>query len=399
MRTAIKRSADATAVVLSGLQTALPALIGLIAAPLLLIALPFFPSSIRPVRWLAAIERKRVGRVRGHHIPAPYRAEQGRLAVVRDPATWRELAWLLTHGIAGTFLGLTSVALWPAIVTSATTPLIWWLFPPGRITGMLVPLQTWPQALTLPFGQAAVYAALVYWLVPLIARGQLRLAESLLGPSDRELLTQQVELLTETRIEALESHGAELRRIERDLHDGTQAQLVVVAVRLGLAERALRGGPETALSLVRDARSGIEDSLSNLRDVIRGIYPPILADRGLGGAVYALAGGHRIPVSVRVPDELPRPPASIEAAAYFVVAEALTNVTKHSAAERAEVIVDGDGRYLRILVRDDGKGGADTGDGSGLTGIRRRVAALDGTTRIDSPVDEGTTIEVRLPCE
>jgi signal transduction histidine kinase len=106
-----------------------------------------------------------------------------------------------------------------------------------------------------------------------------------------------------------------------------------------------------------------------------------------------------MPVSVRVPDELPRPPASIEAAAYFVVAEALTNVTKHSAAGHAEVVVDGDGRYLRIVVRDDGKGGAETSGGSGLTGIRRRVAALDGTTRIDSPVGEGTTIEVRLPCE
>jgi signal transduction histidine kinase len=394
MRTAIKRSADATRVLLSGLQTALPALFGLIFAPLLVLVLPLVPQAVRPLRALTGVERARVGRVLGRRIPAPYDGER----VVRDPATWRELAWLLVHGAGGSFLGLVAVALWPAVVTSLTTPLYWWLFPPGTFTGLLVRMWTWPQAVTLSVAQAAVYAALIYWLVPLIARGQVRLAAALLGPTDRELLAQRVERLTETRTEALESHGAELRRIERDLHDGIQAQLVAVAVRLGLAELALRAEPAAALSLMREARDGIEDSLGNLRGVIRGIYPPILADRGLGGAVHALAGGQRIPVSVRIPDDLPRPPASIEAAAYFVVAESLTNVTKHSTAEHAEVVVDGDGKQLRVLVRDDGQGGADSDGGSGLLGIQRRVAALDGSARIESPVNGGTTIEVLLPC-
>jgi signal transduction histidine kinase len=278
-------------------------------------------------------------------------------------------------------------------------PLYWRLFPPESFTGMYVVIRTWPQALTLPLLQAALYTAAVLWLVPLIARGQLRLARSLLAPNEAELLARQVERLTETRAEALESHGAELRRIERDLHDGIQAQLVAVSVRLGLAARALTDEPDSpAAALVKDARSGIEDSLGNLRSIIRGIYPPILADRGLAGAVHALAGGQRIPVTVRVPDGLPRPPAAIEAAAYFVVAESLTNVTKHSTAEHAEVVLDGDGQSLRVTVRDDGQGGADSDGGSGLSGIRRRVAALDGTARIDSPVNEGTTIEVMLPC-
>ncbi|WP_290051955.1 sensor histidine kinase [Amycolatopsis solani] len=400
MRTVISRSTRATAVLASGLQTALPALAGVLVLPFLVVLLPFAPSVTMPVRALARLERERVGRHLGFPLPEAAHAEGGgRLRAVRDPATWRDLLWLAGHGLGGTFLGLLGIALWPAIVASATVPVYWWLFPPESFTGMLVIIRTWPQALTLPLLQAACYAAMVVWLVPLIARGQLRLARTLLGPNEAELLAQQVERLTETRAEALESHGAELRRIERDLHDGIQAQLVAVSVRLGLAARTLSAEPDhPAARLVQDAQSGIEDSLGNLRSIIRGIYPPILADRGLAGAVHALAGGQRIPVTVRVPDDLPRPPAAIEAAAYFVVAESLTNVTKHSTAEHAEVIVEDDGHTLRVTVRDDGKGGADAESGSGLSGIQRRVAALDGTARIDSPVNTGTTIEVLLPC-
>jgi signal transduction histidine kinase len=409
MRNPLTRSARATSVLLGGLGTALPALFGLFGVLfaavccVLLFGLPLLPKAVVPLRALARAERERVGRELGHHIPEPYRPLVGRWprqvrTVLRDPATWRDLVWLLEHAVVGGFGGLLAVALWPSILVSLTTPLWWRLLPPGTVTGMAVPLYTWPQALTLPFAQAVVEAALVYRLVPAFARGQLLLADLLLRPTDRALLTEQVERLTETRTEALEAHGAELRRIERDLHDGIQAQLVSVAVRLGLAERAFSAEPATALSLLRDARTGIEDSLGNLRGVIRGIYPPILADRGLSGAVHALADGQRVPVEVSVPDDLPRSPAAVEAAAYFVVAESLTNVTKHSTAERAEVTVEGDGASLRIVVRDDGQGGADQTDGTGLLGIQRRVAALDGSTRIDSPVGGGTTIEVLLPC-
>jgi signal transduction histidine kinase len=400
MRTAIRRSTSATAVLASGLQTALPALAGVFVLPVLVLLLPFVPAVAKPVRALAGLERERAGRHLGYRLPEAAHAEGGgRLRAVRDPATWRDLLWMVVHGFAGTFLGVTGLALWPAIAASALMPAYWWLFPPNSFTGMLVQIETWPEALTLPLLQAAAYAAVLSWLVPPIARGQLRLVRSLLGPSDAEVLAQRVETLTQTRAEALESHGAELRRIERDLHDGIQAQLVAVSVRIGLAERVLAAEPDnSAVTLLKDARTGIEDSLGNLREIIRGIYPPILADRGLTGALHALAGGQRIPVSVRVPGDLPRPPAAIEAAAYFVVAESLTNVTKHSTAEHAEVVLDGDGESLRITVRDDGQGGADAQGGSGLSGIRHRVAALDGTTRIDSPAHGGTTIEVLLPC-
>jgi signal transduction histidine kinase len=402
MRTAIKRSADATRVLFGGLGTAVPAMLGLAFTPLLLLATVVYPGALAPVRWLAGAERKRVRPLLGHEVAQPYqKLEGGHWRRVRtalaDPAAWRDLAWLAGHGIAGVFVGVTAVALWPSVPYSLTMPLWWQLLPPGTVTAF-IEVRTWPEALTWPFLQTAVYAAMLWWLMPLAARGQVRFAETLLRPTERVRLEQQVERLTETRTEALESHGAELRRIERDLHDGVQAQLVSVAVRLGLAERALRAEPTAALSLLQDARSGIEDSLGHLRGVIRGIYPPILADRGLGGAVHALAGGQRIPVSVSIPDDLPRPPAPVEAAAYFVVAESLTNVTKHSTAGHAEVTVDGDGAQLRIIVRDDGQGGADPESGSGLVGIRRRVAALDGSARFTSPADGGTTIEVRLPC-
>jgi signal transduction histidine kinase len=404
MRNSIRRGTAAATQLFGGLRTAVPALFALAGVvfvgvcSVLFVGLPWLSHAVVPLRRLAGAERVRAGRELGHDIPSPYRPLTGpwqrqAMTVLRDPATWRDVLWLVVHGFTGTMGGLLGIVLWPSLIVSVTMPLWWVLLPPGTVS-VFVPIDSWPRALTLPF----VQAVLLWWLVRLLARGQLWLADRLLRPTDRAQLASRVERLAETRTEALEAHGAELRRIERDLHDGVQAQLVSIAVRLGLAERAFTAEPATALSLLRGARDGIEDSLGNLRNVIRGIYPPILADRGLTGAVHALASGQRIPVAVHVPDDLPRLPAAVEAAAYFVVAESLTNVTKHSTARHAEVTVEPDGAQLRIMVRDDGQGGADQTGGTGLLGIRRRVAALDGSTRIDSPVDGGTTIEVVLPC-
>ena len=403
MRTAIRRSAHATGVLLTALWTALPALFALPVACVAVLIVPVLPEAVTPLRALAAAERGRLSRLDGEPVPEPYRALEGgrwqrARTVLGDPATWRDLIWMVPHGPLGTFAAFLAVGLWPGVVYSLTMGAWWWVLPPGTVTAMLVQVRTWPVALTLPLLQAAVYAAMVWWLVPWAARAQARCARALLRPTARARLALRVERLAETRTRALESHGAELRRIERDLHDGVQAQLVSIAVRLGLAERAFGSEPDAALSLLRDARTGIEDSLTHLRGVIRGIYPPILADRGLDGAVHALAGGQPIPVEVRLPGEPVRPPAPVEAAAYFVVAESLTNVARHSGAGRAEVSVERDGSGLRVTVRDDGRGGADPDGGTGLLGIRDRVAALDGTVRVHSPVGSGTTIEVRLPC-
>ncbi|MCP2340904.1 sensor histidine kinase [Actinomadura rupiterrae] len=394
----------------AGLLTAVPALAGFYLVPLallfgvLFVALPWLPLMIRPVHALAGIERRRASRFLGREIAAPEppppsgSALEDGVRLLRSAATWRELAWLLLHGGYGLIAGIFGTLMLPSALYSLTLPLWWWAAPDGSVSAF-VRLHTWGQALTLPFLQVALDLALVVWVVPLLALGEAKLAELLLSPPRRRVtLRERVEELTETRAGALEAHGAELRRIERDLHDGTQAQLVAVALRLGLADRRFDADPAASRALFLQAREGVEEALTQLRTVIRGIYPPILSDRGLAGAVRALAGAQPIPVDLDVPADGLRAPAAVEAAAYFVVAEALTNVAKHAGARGVAVAVHRDGPLLRIRVADDGKGGADEMRGSGLAGIRRRVAALDGATRIDSPEGRGTTLEVDLPC-
>ena len=405
---ALKRSAKATAYLVGGLRTALPALVGMMALPLValfsftFVAWPWLPDLMRPVRAMARIERRRAGELLGREIPEPYEPPSGTaleqtFRLLRSASTWRDLAWMTLHGMVGLTTAVLAVGLWPSIAASLTLPLWWWAAPEGSQAAFIT-LDSWPKALTMPFLQAALYLAVLVWGVPRLARWQALLAGVLLRPTRRAQLTERIEELAETRAEALEAHGAELRRIERDLHDGTQAQLVSVALRLGLADRRFDSDPEAARALFLEARDGIEEALAQLRTVIRGIYPPILSDRGLPGAIRALAAGQHIPVRLDL-DDSGRAPAAVEAAAYFVVAEALTNIARHSGAANAEVALRREEGVLRILVRDDGKGGADPDTGSGLAGIRRRVAALDGTTRIDSPAGEGTTLEVELPCE
>jgi signal transduction histidine kinase len=217
-----------------------------------------------------------------------------------------------------------------------------------------------------------------------------------LRPARERELTERVETLTETRRGALDVQAAELRRIERDLHDGAQARLVALSMQLGRAEEGLADRPEIA-ALVRQARAEATAANAELRDLARGIAPPVLADRGLAAAAEAL--GNRAPVPVTVDAALGRRPAPVvESAAYFVVSESLTNIAKHAPEARAEVTIRLDGDTLDVIVADDGPGGADLSAGSGLEGLRRRVAALDGEMEVASPPGEGTRIEVRLPC-
>ncbi|WP_034519666.1 sensor histidine kinase [Actinomadura rifamycini] len=388
------------------MRTALPALLGLpllaFVLVLLPLLLPWLPQAVRPLRALANAERRRAGALLGREIPEPYRPPRGTsleqgVLLLRSPDTWRDVGWMAAHGFTGVLLGVLAIGLWPATPVSFSLPLWWWAAPEGSQAAFIT-LDSWPKALTMPFVQGASYAFLLLWLLPRAALRQARLAEALLRPTRRTSLSERVEELTETRAGALEAHGAELRRIERDLHDGTQAQLVAAALRLGLADRRFDADPDAARALFLEAREGVEEALTQLRSVVRGIYPPILSDRGLGGALRALAGGHPVPVELDVADAGVRAPAAVEAAAYFVVAEALTNVAKHSGARRAAVTVRRDGDRLRLTVRDDGKGGADPARGTGLAGIRRRVAALDGAVRVHSPDGEGTTLDVDLPC-
>jgi signal transduction histidine kinase len=209
-------------------------------------------------------------------------------------------------------------------------------------------------------------------------------------------LARRVEVLETTRSGAVDAQDAELRRIERDLHDGAQARLVALGMSLGLAEQKLASDPEGAMQLVAEARVGVGEALQELRDLARGIHPPVLADRGLAAALATLADRSALPVTVAVDLDGRLPPA-VESAAYFVAAEALANAAKHSGADRIAIDVTRRGDVLRVEIEDDGRGGADPA-GGGLTGLRRRVEALDGTLAVTSPPGGPTVVRAELPC-
>jgi signal transduction histidine kinase len=216
-------------------------------------------------------------------------------------------------------------------------------------------------------------------------------------PSDarQRELSERVDTLTRSRRDTLDVQTAELRRIERDLHDGAQARLVALSIQLGRAEARLSDDPETA-ALVRSAREEASAAIAELRDLARGIAPPILTDRGLVAAVNSLAERSATPVSVTA-DDLGRLPEVVETAAYFVIAEALTNVAKHAPSAAARVSIELRHQNLLVSVADDGPGGAEV-QGSGLDGLRARVEALDGTFTVISPAGGPTVIRAELPC-
>lgn len=208
-------------------------------------------------------------------------------------------------------------------------------------------------------------------------------------------LQERIERLTSTRSAAIDAQEAELRRIERDLHDGAQARLVSLGMTIGMAEQKLDSDPGSARRLLEEARGGAHEALDELRDLARGIRPPVLQDRGLVAAVRELAV--RSPFEVDVVADLAGLPPAVESAAYFVVAESLANAGKHAGAGRIGIRLVRAGDVLVVEVSDDGRGGADP-DGGGLTGLRHRVEALDGTLRVASPPSGPTVVHAQLPC-
>jgi signal transduction histidine kinase len=241
----------------------------------------------------------------------------------------------------------------------------------------------WPVFTWVATGTITLVLAMIVW------------RDRLFGTGREEALTERVDELTRTRRGALDVQAAELRRIERDLHDGAQARLVAMSMQLGRAEERLEDNPEAA-ELVRRARGEATAAIRELRDLARGIAPPVLADRGLAAAVEALARRSAIPVTVEA-DTPDRPPPVVENAAYFVAAEAITNVAKHAPGASARVVLAQHGSRLDLTVSDDGPGGANPA-GSGLTGLRRRVEALDGTLSVADRPEGGTLVHVELPC-
>jgi signal transduction histidine kinase len=210
-------------------------------------------------------------------------------------------------------------------------------------------------------------------------------------------LASRVSRLTETRVEAVDTAAAELRRVERDLHDGTQARLVALGISLRTMEGLIRTNPDAAVAMVAEARESSARALADLRGLVRGINPPVLAERGLGDAIKALALDAPMPATVDI--DLPgRPPAPVESAVYFAVAEALANAVKHAQARSVHILIEHRGGMLRVEVSDDGEGGADPADGTGLRGIERRLGSFDGVLAVSSPPGGPTIIAFEVPC-
>ncbi|MEU4419091.1 sensor domain-containing protein [Actinoplanes sp. NPDC024001] len=403
MRRRMRIAVDALEHLVGGLGTSILAitglfwLLGVVVLSLVGIGVPLIPGALGVVRSIADRERGRLSRW-GPGIVGPAPVPDRPLAALRDPAVRRELAWLPVHAFFGFATGLFGLSLPLSALQSLTFPFWYHLVPPGE------------SAPNLPFWNAdtlveAIGVALVGvgWLVVLlVAGGRLARAQAwpgrrLLGPVPGADLSLRVAELTATRAAALDAHAAELRRIERSLHDGTQNRLVAVTVLLGAARRAFDRDPATGAELLDRAQQAAEQALGELRTVVRGILPPVLDDRGLAGALDGLVAGCALPCSLDV--DLPvRCAVSVEATAYFVVAEALTNAVKHSGATSVTVSVRIDGDKLMIRVGDDGQGGADESAGSGLAGIRRRVEAHDGRFTLTSPAGGPTTMDVELPC-
>ncbi|HEX8005066.1 MAG TPA: sensor histidine kinase [Trebonia sp.] len=391
-----------------------------VAAPLLVMA-GFGAEQARPlglvflvvvflaVPLLTAMHRHRLRATAGVEIPPqpaiPNRLSRaGLAAAVRSQATWRQLGY---HLLAGPALAAGAIAafwMWLAgLIFTFIYAIAWMLRPDGLyrrgqssppsvhlLSALHSPVDAW---LTLAGIVALMLAPRFSALVGTVDEWA---ARTLLGPSRAEQLEHRVEHLTQTRAGVVDAADAERRRLERDLHDGTQQRLVSLAMNLGMA-RAQATTTEEAQRAIADAHEEAKAALAELRNLVRGLHPAVLEDRGLDAALSGVAA--RMPIPVRLSVDMPRRPAPvIEAVAYFVVSEGLANIAKHAQASQAEVVVQRASNRLHIIVTDDGVGGADPARGTGLAGLAKRAESVDGTFEISSPEGGPTMLTVDLPC-
>ena len=333
---------------------------------------------------LTGVHRRVSGRLLGEEVPASYADTTGTNLVTRpvrwltDRARWRDVGFLWFSATGGFVLSVIPVGLLVAPVV--------------HVLGAVLDGGSWWWLLLVLDGPLL----LVWWLVtPALVRARALAERNILGHTRVERLERRVEEVSASRTETLDHSAAEVRRIERDLHDGAQARIASVGMNVGLAEKLIATDPEAAAALLREARETTVDALEDLRSVVRGIHPPALADRGLRGGIEALAVPIPLPVTVTV--DAPALPPPVESAAYFAVAECLANTVKHAHATRAWVRVGHDGAALYLVVGDDGRGSADQ-SGSGLAGVARRLAAFDGTLMVDSPPGGPTVVTMEVPC-
>jgi signal transduction histidine kinase len=331
--------------------------------------------------------------------PAERKWWQRVLAMVTDIQTWREVAYLALLAPLGLIGCLVVVAAWTGAAVLVLLPLFNPMLANGGADVYIFVVDTVHE--TALIGAAGVGLALTApWIARAVAGAESGMAAKLLGASERvslAALANRVDELSARREQLVAVVEAERRRIERDLHDGAQQRLVALAMNLGMAKEKFDKDPAAARALVEEAHADAKHAMVELRNLARGIHPAVLSDRGLDAALSSLAGKAPVPVAVTV--SVPeRPPASIETTAYFVVAEALTNIAKHAGATRAAVNVARQNGHLKVEVTDDGIGGADATRGTGLAGLVDRVTAVDGTVHLSSPAGGPTILTVELPC-
>lgn len=309
---------------------------------------------------------------------------------VRNPQMWRDVIYLMVLFP----VGIAELALVFLPIELVLAPFVYGVFGSDDVFFWNVNhgFESW-----FAFIVGLILIVPVSFLINIAASLHGQLGVMLLGTSNEEVLHERVEELTESRSAVMRAMHMERRRIERDLHDGAQQRLVNLAMDLGRAREKMDSDPEASRRLIEESHEQAKQVLTEMRDLVRGIHPAVLTDRGLDAAVSAIAGRSPVPVDIdvtlreRLPDE-------VEGTAYFVVVEALTNIARHSSATQASVDIRREGNWLRITVSDNGRGGADPELGTGLRGLRDRITALDGSFALSSPTGRGTRLTVEIPC-
>ncbi|MFE9256346.1 sensor histidine kinase [Streptomyces sp. NPDC006879] len=372
------------------------------------LGVPVLAATLAMTRGFGVLERARARTLLGVTVaePEPIRpTKAGALgwmgAMLKSGVGWRHLLFSFLHFPWAVFAFCVSLVLWAYGWAMLTYPLWHWVFPtyvgePGlQLYGddtRRIYLDS-ALELTVTAGAGLGLTLIAPWVIRGLTQVDRVMVTGLLGPSR---LAVRVSELESDRGVVVDTAAADLRRIERDLHDGAQARLVALAMGLGLAKEKLLEDPDTAAAMVDEAHGEVKLALQELRDLARGIHPAVLTDRGLDAALSAVATRCTVPVHINV-DLTTRPAPAIEGIAYYTVSELLQNISKHAQAHTATVDIWRTQERLLIQVRDDGKGGANTTTGTGLTGLTERLGAVDGVMDLDSPVGLGTTVTAELP--
>jgi signal transduction histidine kinase len=369
-----------------------------------------FPLALLPI-WLLFEWTRIVGRFERHRLAAFHDVELADPIPPYAPGSWwdrfkerlmsrprwKQIAYSLLCLPIGVAFGTVLLALWSTSLVLLAMPALVHAFPDDVAHFGLFDVGTDAGSYGMGLLGLAGLLVIAPWATVLVGRAEVALARALLSPRPDADLVAQATKAEAGRSAAVEAAEAERRRIERDLHDGAQQRLVALAMDLGAARQRLDSDPETARHLVAEAHEEAKAALREIRDLVRGIHPVILEDRGLDAALSAVVARSAVPVELDV--VLPeRPPAAVESAGYFVVSEALANVARHAQATRVRVAIVQNGDRLIIEVRDDGIGGADPSAGTGLAGLAERVRGMGGTMDLLSPVGGPTTLLVELPC-